>query len=246
MLADPNGKKDRVVDKMSVAGAAGSTPPNQDGDGGSKPTATLQFSTQSVLYMLTFASGKSYIGISKTFVNRMIRHRKDAKKADLVVYRAWRKLGAPTVRVLAYARGPYLLELEKQAVASYRTFKDGYNMTPGGEIPYFSEETRAKTSTRMKGQHYRLGIPHNEETLAKMRGRKRSPEGRARMAAAQTRRYHGPVYSPPPPLPKRQRGDALRGRPRPEEVKKKIRDGVLRSWATRVGPARKWKWSKRK
>jgi len=168
------------------------------------------------LYRLDFASGKRYIGITNepTAKRRFLTHRGSAKAGSgLAVHRAWRKYGEPRMKVLAIATGEFLLELERRAVAAFRTSdRDGYNLTPGGDFNPattpearakmslarrgrpLSPETRAKMSARVFTAEHRANIAkaktgskHSPETIAKLTGRTRSPEHCARISASKRR-----------------------------------------------------------
>lgn len=125
------------------------------------------------LYKLTFANGKSYIGIAaKTANSRFICHRWSSKTSESLLYRAWRKYGEPNLTVLAIMENAVLQEIEVKAIAVYGTFAPGgYNRTIGGE------------GVR--------GLKHSPEALAKMSaihlGSKRTPETKAKISAASLR-----------------------------------------------------------
>jgi predicted GIY-YIG superfamily endonuclease len=131
------------------------------------------------LYMLEFASGKKYIGITAHSVNeRMHAHRSQAarKSSDLLVYKAWRKYGEPTVTVLAEMPREQLAAAEIAAIKEHQTMRPhGYNSSEGGFIPtqehilklsklsrnkVFSEETRKKMSDSAKASN---AIEHTKQ-----------------------------------------------------------------------------------
>lgn len=138
------------------------------------------------LYKLTFASGKSYFGITtkKSVSNRVSDHRSATLSGcNFAVNRAWRKHGEPLVSVLAIAKGDFLLELESRAIAAYGTYgKNGYNMTPGGDIgPTTLPEIRVKLSIA------KIGTKLSPETIAKLRGRIFSDQHRAKIRLARAK-----------------------------------------------------------
>jgi hypothetical protein len=135
------------------------------------------------LYRLDFASGKSYIGISRySAAKRFKQHRQASQKSDLLLYRAWRTHGEPTLTVLAIIEESALLDAEIAAIASYNTLSpNGYNSTTGGDIsPALMDEVKKKIGDRHRGRVM------NEEWIAKIsaggKGKKRSAETRARMS----------------------------------------------------------------
>jgi hypothetical protein len=118
------------------------------------------------LYRLDFASGKQYIGITagRSTATRFRQHRsKLSRGSDNAIYCAWRKHGEPRARLLAFASGDYLLDLERRAIAAYGTLApQGYNLTIGGEHPPLEPATRAKISAA------HVGMKHTVEARAKM------------------------------------------------------------------------------
>lgn len=90
------------------------------------------------LYRLDFASGKSYIGITKhTAIHRFERHRREAARGVKwnPVYNAWREHGEPTLVVMAVLINEDLAETEIRAIALFNTMlPHGYNLSAGGEI----------------------------------------------------------------------------------------------------------------
>ena len=132
------------------------------------------------------------------------------KGCKFAVYRAWRKYGDPEVKTLAVIEQHMLRETERKAIAVFGTMvPNGYNLMLGGEgAGIASEETRRKQSIAQKGkknsaetiermtaaQRARtyeslatwLGKKHDPESVEKRaaanRGKKRSPEFRARMS----------------------------------------------------------------
>ena len=102
------------------------------------------------LYKLDFASGKSYIGVSRVSAEkRFCGHERSVREgADLLVSRVWRKHGAPKLSVLAVVANSDLLRTEQRAVSVFNTMMPhGYNMTPGGEVAPTSVPEIAETSS---------------------------------------------------------------------------------------------------
>jgi hypothetical protein len=149
-----------------------------------------------ILYKLDFASGKSYIGITRSdSIERRMRVHKccaNVRDSQFAVHRAWRKHGEPSVTVLATASPEYLGMFEQRAIEVYGTYgSGGYNMTPGGEFnTSFCAETLAKLSQAAKGHKA------SAETRAKMSasGKRKgfTDAHRANIAIAKTGSKHTP------------------------------------------------------
>lgn len=140
------------------------------------------------LYVLTFLSGKKYIGITKCEpTERYRQHGRDARRhVHHVVYKAWKKYGAPHMEVLAIVHVADLHATEIRAIAAYgtRDIAIGYNLTDGGDgLRNPTAEVRARIGAaakkRFESQEYR------ERIASANRGKTPSPETRAKMAAAQ-------------------------------------------------------------
>lgn len=140
-----------------------------------------------LLYLLDFPTGLRYVGMTsnETMAPRLSTHRAAANGGyGAVVSRAWRKHGAPRVRILARASGAFLLDLERRAIRAYGTLvPGGYNVTEGGDAcPMSSSVVRAKVSEALKG---RRKSPEHRARLAEWhRGRKLSDATRAKMSAS--------------------------------------------------------------
>jgi len=162
------------------------------------------------LYLLTFANGKQYIGVS----SEMDRRLKEHSFRDTLVGRAWRKYGAPAIKILLIGEDDFIYEMERKAVSSYGTlFPDGLNLMEGGKG---GRRMSGATRTKMAVSHIGAIMPvevrakigaaktgHKREPFgpdwcAKLSeaarkssgfsGRSHSPETRAKMAASQLRR----------------------------------------------------------
>ena len=147
------------------------------------------------LYALDFPNGKRYIGITtKTAAERLKGHERDAPRekpgGGPVLYRAWRKHGAPALTVLAIVDDADLLETEKRAIAVFGTLSPGgYNLTEGGDAnPSKHPEVRAKMSAAATGR--KQSPEMIAKRAAKNRGRKRPAEATARTAAARRGMKH--------------------------------------------------------
>lgn len=151
------------------------------------------------LYMLEFAGGKRYIGITeRTIDKRIAQHRRVARAgSNLAVHSAWRVHGEPKVRVLTMASAPYLYEIERSAIASYGVLApSGYNVCTGGETaPSKSPVVAAKIAASLRGKTIpdavrskirlgNLGKKMSTEAVAKTQAaRKANPGFRARISA---------------------------------------------------------------
>ena len=146
------------------------------------------------LYRLEFVSGKSYIGITKDRAcRRYLGHAKAARTgSQQAISNAWRKYGAPTLRVLAVLSTEDLLTTEKRAIRIFNTLvPNGYNITPGGDTPPMSvPSVAAKLVGRPRPLEVREAISakHRGKILtlehrAKLSIAQRKPENRARLAA---------------------------------------------------------------
>lgn len=94
------------------------------------------------VYLLTFANGKVYVGMSQTdkkglFTSRYNNHANAAKKGkDLLIYRAWRKYGPPVQTILStHATRDECALAEIDAIKDYDSLshEKGYNIMGGGQ-----------------------------------------------------------------------------------------------------------------
>lgn len=203
-----------------------------------------------ILYKLTFASGKVYIGQTvRTMEIRLSQHRTAANRGSpLAVHCAWRKYGDPLIEIIGEYRAPEELhKAEIAAIAEYDCrIPNGYNISTGGDTspatvpevaakiaekargrkinnterrkeiaaelwqrPEYREARSAKSKALWADPEYRAKVSAKqragwakkiadgwtmpEETKAKLRGRKRSDEARAKMSAAQSGKKRGPL-----------------------------------------------------
>ena len=152
------------------------------------------------VYLLTFANGKIYVGMSRTnkqglFTTRYRDHARAAKVGkDLPIYHAWSKYGAPVQSIVGkHETREICAQAEIELIAKLRACDPtvGYNLMRGGEglhAPKGSEmynrmrekvwdnlERKAKISAALKGK------PLPAETLAASAEARRTPEGRANL-----------------------------------------------------------------
>lgn len=111
------------------------------------------------LYLLTFSSGKCYVGQTVRSMNiRLQQHRTAAKRgSQLPVHCAWRKHGEPGVRVIGeYETHEELHRAEIDAIASLGVLSpDGYNVSMGGDTaPSKNPEVAKKIADRAKGRKH--------------------------------------------------------------------------------------------
>lgn len=137
------------------------------------------------VYLLTFANGKVYVGMSKTdargrYDTRYRKHDYDARKGkQLPVYNAWRKHGAPEQSILStHATRDEAALAEIAAIEARDSMNPahGYNLVPGGggmHAPVGSavyELMRAKVwnnpERRRKSSEALKGKPLPESVLA--------------------------------------------------------------------------------
>ena len=76
-----------------------------------------------IIYLLTFADGKRYIGATTTRLNhRMNKHRSKALKGSKYpVHIHWLNYGEPEVKVLAYRENKHLSRSEAKFIREHDT-----------------------------------------------------------------------------------------------------------------------------
>lgn len=87
------------------------------------------------VYLLTFTSGKSYVGVSSNPKRRLAEHWSRAETGAYALSYALKKYGNPQMRILAEtATKAEAFALEIKFIAEMNTLApNGYNMTKGGE-----------------------------------------------------------------------------------------------------------------
>ena len=90
-----------------------------------------------VIYILTSPSGKRYIGQATNFEKRMKTHRyniNDKKCCNYAIYRGIRKYGWENFKkeIVLICNEEHLDMYEKKFISIYDTYRNGYNMTIGG------------------------------------------------------------------------------------------------------------------
>ena len=139
-------------------------------------------------YLLTFPSGKFYVGITSGPLERRSRmHVNSANTgSSLLVHRAIRKYGPPNVRMLIRGDINYLSELEPRLIEAYGTLvPGGYNLDEGGRYRAgLSDVERKAASDRWKDPEYRKKIIEATHT----------PEANARRSEAMKKVWQRPGY----------------------------------------------------
>ncbi len=190
------------------------------------------------LYRLDFASGKSYIGVTKkTAQERYASHAKATKEGlNCAVNRAWRKYGAPSLVLLAIIERQDLLAAEQRAVRVFGTYgKHGYNMTPGGDFnPSTLSSVREKISSTKRGcLNPMYGKPISEQHRAALKmgqARINSPEFVERRIAPLRGRHHSEEW-------RKRIADGLRGKKKTDQHKEKMRMSLA------IATAVRWNWA---
>ena len=128
--------------------------------------------THGIIYKATSKiSGKFYIGQTiKSLNTRINDHINDAlsKRDNMYFHKAIRKYGKENFEWETIAKCDSLEELnriEVEMIKGYDTFKNGYNLTKGGEGKLGSKLSK---ETRKKLSNARIGKTHSEETKKKL------------------------------------------------------------------------------
>lgn len=144
-----------------------------------------------------------YIGVTTDPKRRFAAHCRPVKTTKLLLKNAIQKYGKENFKmeVLLQSTQSYCYEMERKLISAYNTTKpNGYNLSEGGmgSLGLTGEMNGCYGRTGEKHPHfgkpgYRRGIPHTEETKAKMRaarlGRKHSEETKAKMSDSGKRRF---------------------------------------------------------
>lgn len=135
--------------------------------------------------IINLLNGHIYIGQSKNIYKRYHQHHKyeykNEQRSDFHLYQAMRKYGLHNfmIEVVELCSEDILDEREQYWIQYYNSFKEGYNMTEGGQnfsSNIFSEETKNKRkqtlelNSSLKGEnHPRAKISDNEVILIRQR-----------------------------------------------------------------------------
>ncbi len=109
------------------------------------------------LYKLRFSNGKEYVGQTvRPLKVRLSAHRTAANRGSLLpVHCAWRKHGAPEVKVIGlFVFEDDLHQAEIESIGNFKTAAPhGYNVTKGGDTaPSKSPEVAARIAAKAKGR----------------------------------------------------------------------------------------------
>jgi group I intron endonuclease len=149
-----------------------------------------------------------YVGVTVDPKKRFQSHCREVGSSRLLLKNAILKYGKERFKmeILVKASQNYCYELEPKVICLYNTIKpSGYNLSQGGmgSLGLTGEMNGCYGRTKEKHPHfgkvgYRTGIPHSEETKAKMResrkGRKHSAETKAKISAASKKNFSDPAY----------------------------------------------------
>jgi len=136
-------------------------------------------------------NGNQYVGKTvETVERRWKQHKKSIDLLDCVIYRAMRKYGLDNFFIETIEKvdgdNELLLEREIHWIKTLDTYKNGYNMTKGGEgtVGY-----KHNDETKQKLRESRKGKTHDEETKRKMsetrKGKPKSKEWSRKIGEAQ-------------------------------------------------------------
>lgn len=153
------------------------------------------------VYLLTFANGKVYVGMSRTdarggLSNRYKQHGHAARSGKLSpIYNAWRKHGAPVQTILSTHEtrdDAALAEIDAIQARDSMNSACGYNLMPGGQGMHAppgsavydlmrvkvwnNPERRRKSSEALKGK------PVSDETRAAHEVWRKTPEAKAQFS----------------------------------------------------------------
>lgn len=126
------------------------------------------------IYLLSFASGKEYVGVSFDALVRFRGHRSCANKgSNLLVHKAWRKHGEPILTILATVSKADADFYERLFIERLGTLLPvGYNMTSGGDgVRDLPAESRLRIGAHAVGNQYGKGNFWSKEKRAKLSNR---------------------------------------------------------------------------
>lgn len=119
-----------------------------------------------VVYVASFPNNKVYVGIAADFKARKGRHKHAARYGHISNFNhAIRKYGFNSIKwyIIDQTDNSYeLRELEKIYIQIFDSYKNGYNMTFGGDGWHGCTHSK---QTKKKLRDYRLGRKHTKKTL---------------------------------------------------------------------------------
>ena len=127
-----------------------------------------------VVYMFTFPNGKSYIGRTCNFAQRLKNHNKKSSgciyvRRCLKKYDGWENVDITILK--SHVKGAYLAnQWEKFFIGTFDTLAPrGLNCTPGGDGVYFTDEIRRKIGDAHRGRKWSEEQRNNHRlTMRKM------------------------------------------------------------------------------
>lgn len=140
-----------------------------------------------IVYKLTFASGKSYIGqTTRTLHTRLMQHRQSTRNnSQLAVHCAWRAHGDPSISVLIECGSQQELhDAERRLIAEHDTLSpNGYNVSHGGDTaPSCSPEVAEKIRQKATGRKKSAEANQRASEIAKQKWA--DPEYRAKVSSS--------------------------------------------------------------
>ena len=120
-------------------------------------------------------TNQSYIGFDSNWPNRQKIHKSFSKKPKTYFQRALKKYGWNNfiweILYQSKDKNHCLKTMEPHFIKEYDCFKNGYNMTLGGEGTFgkkLSHKSKLKISKANKGKTTTLGLKHSQETKNKI------------------------------------------------------------------------------
>ena len=141
--------------------------------------------TIGVYVIRCLSAGKSYIGCSKNVEVRIKDHKLDLRRGAHInpyLQRSWNLYGEESFSFDILLETDNMFEEEKRLIALHDTFKNGYNMTPGGEgVGADSPEVCAKRVKTFK-ENYNDETKRKKSVAAKKQLNQLTPEERVAFA----------------------------------------------------------------
>ena len=164
---------------------------------------------EACVYLITNSvNGKKYVGVTKNIKTRMNSHASHTIPTKAAIKNAIKKHGREnfTIEVIEEGSVDYCYEREPHWIAELNTLVPiGYNICTGGRGAKGLTGEKNGMFGRRGDAHphfgkpgYRRGVPHSEETKAKMRaarlGRKHSDLVKAKISAASKSNFAKPEF----------------------------------------------------
>jgi group I intron endonuclease len=188
-----------------------------------------------LIYKLTFSNEKVYIGQTKGSLSSRLkshRYKSTLDEPKLLVHKAWKKYGEPSVEIIAEVSDDDLSRVEIQLISEHKSFGDaGYNLTVGGEQSPMLNPQVAEKVRQLALQPHR--IAKTKETHL---GVKRSDEVRKNISAALKGKLKGIPKSEEHKLKIGLAGKGKQhflGKTHSDETKKRMSDAAKRRWGSR-------------